>query len=314
MATLTPAILRQAAEWHVLFSAGEASDGDRAAWQQWRAANPLHEQAWQQLASLTDRLQPLPAGLGRQLLQQRQGRRRTLRQCVLLLGCLGAGWQGWLRLQHSVVPQSFHAAAGRRQRVTLADGSQLVLRAGARVQVSYDQQRRLIRLLEGEVAITTASDPHTPYRPLQVETRHGQVTALGTRFTVALAADRTRVAVQQHAVRLQPWSGAAGLILQAGEHGELGEGAQRLPLAPDTATPDWVSGRIVVVNARLGDVVRQLAPHYPGALLCDPQAAALPVSGAFSEDNPQASLQAITATLPVKIVRRGPLWTLLTLR
>ncbi len=313
MATLTPAILQQAAEWHVLFSAGEASDGDRAAWQQWRAANPLHEQAWQQLAALTHRLQPLPSGIGQQLLQQQQGRRRTLRQCVLLLGCLGAGWQGWLRLQHGAVPQSFHADA-RRQHVTLADGSQLVLRAGARVQVSYDTQRRLIRLLAGEVAIATASDHHTPYRPLQVETRHGHITALGTRFTVALADGHTAVAVQAHAVHLQPWAGGVGLILQAGEHGELGAEAGRLPQPLDAATPDWVSGRIVVVNARLGDVVKRLAPHYPGALLCDPQAAALLVSGAFSEDNPQASLQAITATLPVKIVRRGPLWTLLTLR
>lgn len=314
MATLTPAILQQAAEWHVLFSAGEASDGDRAAWQQWRAANPLHEQAWQQLAALTHRLQPLPSGIGQQLLQQQQGRRRTLRQCVMLLGCLGAGWQGWLRLQPGAVMQSVQADAGRRQRVTLADGSQLVLRAGARVQVSYDPQRRLIRLLAGEVAIATASDRHTPYRPLQVETRHGHITALGTRFTVALADGHTSVAVQEHAVHLQPWSGGAGLILQAGEHGQLATQASRLLQPPDASTPDWVSGRIVVVNARLGDVVRQLAPHYPGVLLCDPQAAALPVSGAFSEDNPQASLQAITATLPVKIVRRGPLWTLLTLR
>ncbi|WP_089086406.1 FecR domain-containing protein [Aquitalea magnusonii] len=314
MATLTPAILRQAAEWHVLFSAGEASNKDHAAWQQWRAANPLHEEAWQQLASLTDRLQALPAGIGQQLLQQRQGRRRTLRQCVLLLGCLGAGWQTWLRLQHSVAPLSFHANAGRRERVTLADGSKLVLRAGARLQVSFDDNQRLLRLLAGEVAVATASDNHAPYRPLLVETRHGHITALGTRFTVGLASDRTCVAVQQHAVRLQPWSGGAGLILQAGEHGELSDSARRLPLPPDDTTPDWVSGRIVVVNARLGDVIRQLAPHYPGALLCDPQAAALPVSGAFSEDDPQASLQAITATLPVKIVRRGPLWTLLTRR
>ncbi|KAF1049152.1 MAG: Protein FecR [Xylophilus sp.] len=64
----------------------------------------------------------------------------------------------------------------------------------------------MLRLHAGRIFVATHPDPLG--RPFSVETPQGRVLALGTRFSVQLAADgTTRVAVMEAAVRLLPAHG-----------------------------------------------------------------------------------------------------------
>ncbi|MDZ7236761.1 FecR domain-containing protein, partial [Escherichia coli] len=76
--------------------------------------------------------------------------------------------------------------------------------------------QRTVRLWYGEIAITTAKD--ALQRPFRVLTRQGQLTALGTEFTVRQQDNFTQLDVQQHAVEVLLTSAPAQKrIVNAGE-------------------------------------------------------------------------------------------------
>ncbi|MCV6069327.1 FecR domain-containing protein, partial [Escherichia coli] len=82
--------------------------------------------------------------------------------------------------------------------------------------VRFDAHQRTVRLWYGEIAITTAKD--ALQRPFRVLTRQGQLTALGTEFTVRQQDNFTQLDVQQHAVEVLLASAPAQKrIVNAGE-------------------------------------------------------------------------------------------------
>ena len=98
--------------------------------------------------------------------------------------------------------------------VTLADGSQAILRAGSRIE---EVARREIRLVDGELLLEVAKDAE----PFIVHTEHGRAIALGTRFSVRTEAARILTSVVRGRVRLE--AGSSDVLLRAGEQGFLTE-------------------------------------------------------------------------------------------
>ncbi|STU62001.1 fec operon regulator FecR [Klebsiella pneumoniae] len=98
----------------------------------------------------------------------------------------------------------------------LEDGSLLTLNTQSAADVRFDAHQRTVRLWYGEIAITTAKDAQQ--RPFRVLTRQGQLTALGTEFTVRQQDNFTQLDVQQHAVEVLLASAPAQKrIVNAGE-------------------------------------------------------------------------------------------------
>lgn len=77
----------------------------------------------------------------------------------------------------------------------MPDGTRVWLNTATAFNEDYRADQHRLPLLRGEILIETAADAR---RPFFVDTPHGQMQALGTRFTVRLDERQTLLAVEKH--------------------------------------------------------------------------------------------------------------------
>ncbi|WP_235033948.1 FecR domain-containing protein [Pantoea sp. 18069] len=310
---MPPVVAQQAVDWWLQLMGADASAAQRAAWQAWCAADPLHAQAWERIQQVNQQLSgwvaPQQAGLARATLAPTRARRAARRRVVQALALLvfggGAAWQ----LEQSAPWQRLRADArtprGVRRRMVLQDGTQLVLNGGSALNVDYSPQQRRLRLLEGEMLITTAADA----RAFVVETAAGEAQALGTRFVVRAGDDgSTRVGVFDGAVRLRPrQSPGDAQVLQAGQQAVFG--VQRVsvltPVHEDSAA--WTDGILIARGMPLAEMLQALQPYSTATLVCAPEVAGLRMSGSYPLDD-MGRVLATLHSLPELQVRRLTRW------
>ncbi|AZF34818.1 Fe2+-dicitrate sensor, membrane component [Pseudomonas sp. R4-35-07] len=289
-----------AAGWYVQFQAQSPTPAERQAWQQWLNGDPSHQAAWSQLEQLQRSLGALPQDFTRRALTTTQQRRQVLKW-MLVLG--GTGYLGWNVQRHTSLGNvwaDYRTPVGKHRRIELADGTQVDLNTNTAIDVMFDTRQRLIRLREGEVLIH--SGKRAGYPPLYVETHHGRVQALGTRFTVRQFPDSTRVGVLEDRVNLSPGDQPdRSRTLGAGECAEFDRHAIRPTQHYGRTQAAWTDGQLIVLDARLGDVIAELARYRPGLMQCDQACAGLRVSGAFRLDSTDAVLANLQATLPIQV-------------
>lgn len=307
-----------AAEWFFRLREHDASADDRAACAAWRATDPRHEQAWQKAQRIGQSLATLPPDVAFATLDHRKrGRRRSAIKTLAVLICApSAGWLAW----HGAPAREWLAeqrtAAGEQRRLTLADGTRLHLNTATALDVAFDADQRLLRLYRGELLIDTAPDPQAgaglPARPFLVETGHGHVRPLGTRFIVRREDGHSRVTVYAGRVALHP-AGAPhrDLLLGAGQQARFSADATSQPTDADPHGADWSQGLLVARNQRLADFAAELARYRPGLLRCDPTVADLRITGAFQLRDTNAILASLPEVLPVRVVYRTRYWVTL---
>ncbi|WP_370444249.1 FecR domain-containing protein [Candidatus Burkholderia verschuerenii] len=106
---------------------------------------------------------------------------------------------------------------GERRTITLADGTELMLDTDSAVDIRYTPSERRIRLVQGAIMIKTGH-ADTASRRFFVDTTHGVLEALGTRFSVRQDAANTRLDVFEGAVRVEPADAPQrAIVLHAGE-------------------------------------------------------------------------------------------------
>ncbi len=312
---IDPAIVRSASEWMARLWSDSASPADLAACEQWRAAHPDHERAWNRLQVMDAKLQSVSGAAGRQVLLESgapaSASRRTAMR-VLGLGVVAAGaayalqemdgWRAWTA--------DYRTGVGEIRAMTLADGTRLVLNTGSAIDVRFDGQERRIDLLGGEILVTTAPDPAPVHRPLRVYSRQGAVQALGTRFTVRDDGRFAHVAVFEGAVDVYPGGlgGTAAVRVQSGQR-------TRFDAAHAEATRDareseaaWSQGVLVAENMRVADFLAELGRYRPGFLRWDPAVADLRVTGVFSLRDTDRALDTLALGLPVEVRSRSRYW------
>jgi len=302
--------LEQAAEWFAVLSDARVDEAQREAWRHWLAASPGHTIAWQRVERISGQFQVLPAAqrvVARSALQSAGPSRRQVLASLLLVGggsALGLGtahlpWRGWVADQRSAV--------GQIRQVGLIDGGQLWLNSNSAVDIVYDTTQRLLRLWQGELLLDSAADIQRPARPLLVETEHGRLQALGTRFSVRKDEQGTRLSVFEGAVRVTSLAGLSQ-VAQAGE--ELLFDRQRIsPVMPARAARQaWQRGVLLADERTLADFIAELAEHVPGHLAVDPRVANLRLVGAFPLQDPERIFAALEASLPVRVRRRWHWW------
>ncbi|MCP8349245.1 DUF4880 domain-containing protein [Pseudomonas sp. FBF18] len=316
MATLDPlqrAALEQAALWRARLNADAVDDTDRQAWQTWLDAHDQHRWAWQQVVQVQQRLGQLSGGLaGRTLDIAGQPaaipRRGVLKGILVLAGTSGLGWAGYRELSSGPWTADYHTRVGKRQALTLADGTRLELNTDTALDVRYDNQQRLLVLRQGEVMITSAADKAG--RPLRVQTVNGTVEALGTRFLVRRDSDAssTQLAVYQGQVGVMPRDGMGGAVVDAGDQVRFSHPKFVLgsPLEPDRDA--WRRGLLIANDQMLGVFIAELRRYRPGWLKCANEVSSLRISGTFKLDDTEQILRAIGKTLPVRVKRRTKYW------
>jgi transmembrane sensor len=293
-------VFEAAASWYVQFQAESPTAAQRQAWQHWVDSSPAHLAAWNQMELMQRHLNGLPRDLSRRALSSTQQRRQVLK---LLLVLAGTGCLGWNVRQHTSLGNvwaDYRTKVGQRRKIELADGSQIHLNTGTAIDVLFDGEQRSIRLREGEILVRIGKlgDP----RPFFVETRDGRVKALGTCFSVRQLSGSSRIGVLEDRVSIQPGNNLDhARLLVAGEGADFdsqGIGAIHPYRSTETA---WIHGQLIVLDAPLGEVIRELGRYRGGVLHCDERAAGIRVSGTFRLDSTDAVLANLQASLPVSI-------------
>lgn len=304
-----------AAQWLTLLMSDEMTDSDYQCWQQWRAAHPDHERAWQHIEAVTARFRELrPAAAYKSLSPLTNpvsagkpgspGRRKAM-GTLLWLGTAGVGsmlvsrTQTW---QQTIA--DYRTGTGEQRAVYLADGTHIMLNTYSAIDVAFDAQHRTIRLITGDILITT-HPVHTPIsdpRPFIVETAEGRIRALGTRFTVSQRKGRTHVAVLEHAVEVTLAAAPdRQYILPAGQQLSFTRHTLNNATTLDKQTTGWTQGQIIADNIRLGDFITDLGRYRTGLLRCDPAVAELRLSGVFPLDDTDRILETLPSVLPVRV-------------
>lgn len=313
--------LSAAAQWVAQLGAEDASSADHRAWQDWYRADPDHQWAWSRVQALQTRLRAVPGTLSAATLhlaqRQRAPQPQLDRRAVLKgLGALTvSAWLGYELAPWQTLRADYRTAVGETQATTLPDGTRIVLDTRSAVRVDFDTRQRRLHLLSGEVLIETAKDPSPHYRPFTVHAAHGEVQALGTRFSVRQDAESTRVVVLQDTVEVRPRLGTAlPLRLRAGQQVRFSDKTVSAPAAADESLVAWVDRRLVISDWRLADFVTELNRYRSGWLRCDPAVAQLRLSGAFPLHNTDQALLAVERALPVSAQYRSRYWVTLQSR
>ena len=301
----------EASDWLTVLMSGEATEEDRQRWQQWRRSHPDNERAWQHIENFTARLKglnPAAACAALSASSPAPARRKAMR-ALLWLGA--AGVTGMLASRTQVWQQSvadLRTGTGEQRSVTLDDGTRITLNTASAVDVRFDGQRRLVRLVAGEVMIVTGhADPHSP--PFMVDTAEGRIRALGTRFTVRQDSGRTRVAVLESAVEITPLAAPGSpQLLRAGERTSFGAGDIGASMPVDEQTSAWSLGQIIADDMRLGDFLDELGRYRPGIVRCEPAVAGLRLSGVFPLGDTDRILAMLPSVLPVQVRLRTRYW------
>ncbi|MDF3057063.1 MAG: putative iron transport regulator transrane protein [Rariglobus sp.] len=294
---------------------------DEAELQQWLAASPAHAEAFhragQTLAALDNRT-VFPEGEIDRVLAARPARkssRRTLAAWALPALAAAALVLMAVLLWPVHWQQEFTTQIAERREVTLPDGSRVSLDARTTLTCDFTRDARRVQLLGGRATFQVTPDSH---RPFTVSAGDRVVRVVGTFFEVA-------------------WRPAAGL--PAPVHVAVNEGIvelrtrrpdgrdlfalrltarQQTRWFPDSALPQvatlpadafaaWREGQLRYRNARLDDVLADLAAYFPGRIdLTDPALANLRVTGTLRADAPQDALATLADILPLRLEQPAP--------
>ncbi|MDR1660974.1 MAG: FecR domain-containing protein [Azoarcus sp.] len=317
-----------AARWHLRRLEG-FSGGEEREFAAWRAASPAHEKAFREIERSHDELRRLPP--------QERARLRAMcappkadsappsrmpwrgfrgfspaRLAAALCVCaafLVLGWQTLPSLARPDFAQRYASERGQQLRVSLPDGSALLLDSLTRAEVLFRRGQRQVRLMTGQILFTVAADAARPFDALAGSAR---VRVTGTQFSVRHlpgGALPGGVDVRVAEGRVRVFGGAAEAVeLAAGQGIKLTPAGRPGPvarLAPENVAP-WRDGRLSFDGALLSDALAEFERYGPtGLVIRDPRVARLRISGSFQIRRQSAFLAALPRLLPVRLERKN---------
>ncbi|NMX60514.1 FecR domain-containing protein [Pseudomonas sp. WS 5079] len=308
-AKLSHASLQQAAQWYVRLQDPQGDSQAQQHWQIWLGQNPEHQAAWRYVERVSQRFAPLtdePIGAGRAL---RSSRRQTLKTLLVLGAGSALTWGTW---RSTALPRvvggwsaDYATASGEIRDAVLIDGTHIWLNALSAMDVRFDARQRLLQLRFGEVLIDTAKDLQ---RPFLVDTEHGRLRALGTRFSVLQGEDGTHLNVFDGRVEVRTADSQQVRIIETGQQAVFDRRTIRSTVAASATREAWSRGVLLADNLPLGQLIGELNRYRPGHLGCDPAVAHLPVMGSFPLKDSEHALRLLEAALPIQVDRVLPWW------
>ncbi|MBN8754658.1 MULTISPECIES: FecR domain-containing protein [Variovorax] len=312
-------VAQRATEWLLDLQGEPAASRLRDEWQRWRAAHPDHERAWQRIEAVNGQLHRLATPVGTAMAHAAltrtgsRGRRQAVTALAVLLFAGGAAWTVGRQTRWGEEIAAQRTGLGERRTTTLDDGTVLVLNTGTAVDVKFSATERRVRLLSGELLITTAKDALG--RPFLIETAQGEAQALGTRYTVRQFDGASDIAVFEGAVRITPRRAAwRTQVLQAGQKTRFAADTIDAPQWADADSTAWTEGFIVAKGMRLADFLAELGRYSARPLSSDPAVADLRVSGSYPLADIDKVLDTLSAVLSLEVQVVTRFWGLQTVR
>ena len=315
------AIVRQAAEWLVALS-DDASEALQAEFQAWQEADPRHAAAVARMRTLVGEVMQLQqtGAVGRAALnasfvrpRRKQGVRRAAAGAALALVLGVSCLLGMQAYPPALLLADLRAGTGEWQQHRLADNSQLTLNSGSAVNLHFGKRERRIELLRGEVLVEVAPDPN---RPFLVETEHGRIRALGTRFIVRREDGQTRLYMLESRTAVQSdRERRAGLAAQqvVAEGQGIAIHAMGLGTLEDVDARGleqaWQRHQLIAHERPLGEVLDELSRHRPGRILVADEVRNLRVSAVLPLDDTTRALALLESGLSIQVSSVTP-WLL----
>ncbi len=298
--------------WMVEINSGEMSDRTYGEFEAWLHADPRNESVWIRLqenlmpCSVAAR-QGLPRGtMTRRLMRQQQTRRSVLAGFV---GVCGVGTTGlaltdrFLPLNHILADQVTLTA--QQKRLTLADGSELVLAPRTAVNVRYEPGLRAVQLLQGKMLMRVA-DRSVPFH---AEAGDATLVSQAGVFLVERYGGVLTLSGLEGLGRVGRGGTQDGL--GRGEEIEIADGRVRRRTVDIESATAWLDGLLVAKDRPLGSIVDGIRPYFPGVIRLDPAVGALRATGVFSLVNPSDTLDALAESLGLSITRIVKYWVTL---
>lgn len=338
---------QEAVAWYARRMSGNMDIGERDRFEQWRAQSPAHDSAYRKIENLwrmleapliTDRarrraaknpVEPSAAGhdevtavpaSGRAPGKTARGRptdaarranshrrRFGLAAAASLLLAVGITFFPDY-LQYPLA--DYRTRIGEQTAVHLADGSTVYLNTDTALNVSLGHEQRRVTLLRGEAEFEVARDS---LRPFRVKAGNTVTEALGTRFVVRYDGSRGTVTLLDGEVRTgraSPNGESAGAVdLKPGERVAFDERTLGEIQAVDPVSADaWRRGRLIMNFVTLEDVVEDINRYRRGRVtVFSDRLARCEINVAIDIRNIDAWLDALGETLPVRILRVGPI-------
>lgn len=304
--------LEQASDWLVRLNDDEFSSADREAWEKWRQESPVNEQAWLKAEALINKMGGLPSAIAMPALNRSVSRRAFVGKLVLAGMAVPIAWGGWRFMDSQALYADHATRLGEQKTIHLADGTKIQLNTESAIQVKFTARSRLIRLIKGEVLITTNAYAGEQ-RTFKVQTDEGILVALGTRFNVRQRLEHSTVAVFEGAVRIEPSrQDTDKLVLSAGERSEFTSDAINEVQKAQSTEVAWAKGMIMADNMRLVDFVEEISRYHHSRLKVAENIENLRISGAYPVKKLEQTLDMLIATYPVQRRRYiGGYWQIL---
>ncbi|QZN96620.1 FecR family protein [Symbiopectobacterium purcellii] len=301
-------IREQARDWFITLR-DNPSRAQRAACDQWRQSNPVHDEAyraveavWQATAAPGKRLAEKESdalAVYLTAIKQEKRHQRARRWLVSACACCALVLAGVLWLENPYwmqdVTASYVASKGERRDITLADGSRVLLDADSAFDVDVTPQGRRVHLLRG-AAFFDVTPSQTPF---VVATAAGDVRVLGTQFDVRMMDNAALVTLAKGSVAVTAGGSVTPILLKPGQQVWFSASGTHAPVSVNVADEmAWREGRYVFYRARLADVVREVERYRPGRILIPSSALAnQTVTGSFLLVDSEAALASLQASV-----------------
>lgn len=215
---------------------------------------------------------------------------------------LGPRWQ-------PSAEQEFSTEIGARKHVTLDDGTKVVLDAASHLTIDYREDRRIVRISDGQAFFDVAHDPD---RPFHVEATGFDIEAIGTKFNVTINGHRSSVSLVEGSVRVSNLIETSSLLglrhekellpiitLEPGQAFEydMRKGAKVRAFDPSTVSA-WQQGRIVFDDLPLPDAVAMVNRYSHRAIVIDDHLPATRMTGVFDAGDGMAFAETAATYIP----------------
>ena len=214
-------------------------------------------------------------------------------------------------IPNDVQKNTYATVVGQQMSTTFDDGSIIHLNTNSRIETEFSDEKRIIKLIQGEALFVVAHDPE---RPFIVYAGNRLVQAIGTKFVVHLKSENIQVTVTDGKVKMSKVP-LNKTLTDIKDHNNTdtkkddvyitkGEkvivGANQAPkltlIKPENLKRalSWLDGKLIFVNEELFDVIEEINRYIDVEIvLKDPSLHKITISGRFDLEDSEALIEAI---------------------
>ena len=227
----------------------------------------------------------------------------------------------WLATPMNVQKNSYATLVGQQLDTTFADGSIIHLNTNSHIETEFSDEKRIIKLIKGEVLFEVAHDPN---RPFIVYVGDRLVQAIGTKFVIHLKSENIQVTVTDGKVKMSKVALNTKLAdIKALNNSNVQEGdifivkgekiivaSNQVPklihIKAENIKRDlaWLDGKLIFDNEELFDVITEINRYVDVEIVVkDPSLHKIRISGRFDLGDSEALIEALELSFNIKSQR-----------